>query len=236
MDYQRLLIDFQKAYLTQPIMLVAQLTAVITGLLFAPNKKITKYFLFYISFDLLILLVNWVLQLSYATRKETGMFVNITNVLIGLVELYVYNYFFKHVLNHNWIKVWIKYSFQFYSLITALHCILIFSSITINNSYIAYLVGALEFILLIPPCLLYYYELLNSTPDSILTKRPSFWIVTGIFFLSLISIPYYLLTTYITTIKHEFRNLFEAAFFYTPLIINFIFLTKAFSCKKSLTI
>ncbi len=236
MDYQRILADFQKDYYTQLIMFCVEVTALIIGITYVQKDKTSNLFLFYIAFDLIILLTNWVLQLSHTPIEQTEVFINITNVLIGLVELSVYFYFFRQILAGKGIQRWLIYSFLLYSAITLGNTILSIGEFTKYNRYIAYSAGALEFLLLLPPCFFYYYQLLNFTAGLSLKATPSFWIVTGIFFYSIISIPYYLLNTYIYSINHQYRNLTEAALYYIPFTINFIFLIKAFTCKKPLTI
>lgn len=236
MDFNSLLIDLQKTYYTQLIMFCVEFLALIIGIANIRVDKSIKYFLFYIAFDLTILVVNWILELLYTPHVKTFVFINISNTLISFVELFVYFRFFQKVLFGKGILIWLKISFQFYLTIILVHLIFVIWSSNNNHQYISYSIGALEFLLLLPPCFKYYSQILNFTPEISLQERPSFWIITGIFFYSIISVPYYLLTTYISVINHEYKNLYEAAFYYIPFTINFIFLIKAFTCKKSLTI
>lgn len=236
MNIQGLVFNLQRTYFTEVVLFLIEIIAILIWAIYAPKNKISYLFFLYITFDLLILIINWILILQYTSPEIKKIFINITNTLVALFELFVYNTFFKQTLINTWIKKWSRYSFIFYSLITVSYTIYSLCHKSSLNSYLAYSVGALEFILLLPPCLVFYYQILNLSVDINLQKRPSFWIVTGIFFYSIISIPYYLLTTYISLIKHEYKYIYEATLFYLPFTINFIFLIKAFKCKKCLTI
>jgi hypothetical protein len=126
-------------------------------------------------------------------------------------------------------------AFSFF-LITLLFETTRFAFLTRRLTYVAEAVGALEFIFLVPPCFVYFYELLKNEPVVNLYQRPSFWIVTGILFYSVISIPYLLIDRFVYNNQYEHRYLLDLAFFYIPISLNFIFLTRAFLCKKTLTI
>lgn len=110
-----------------------------------------------------------------------------------------------------------------------------FEFLSLRYDYISNILGVLEFILILPFCILYFIQVLDKISELNLAERPSFWIVTGIFFFSAISIPYYLLENFFLKSKFEFRYILSATFYYLPFSINFIFLSKAFLCKKTLT-
>jgi hypothetical protein len=57
-------------------------------------------------------------------------------------------------------------------------------------------ITSIEGVSLIPVCLYYFYELLNSPPFLKLTEEPPFWITTGILFLFICITPFYLVVDY----------------------------------------
>ena len=170
------------------------------------------------------------------SQNLNSYFLYTTNTLVSYVELLVYFYFFRKILEGDKIKKILIGLTVLYSIIIIIFITTKFGFITTRYRYISYITGAIEFVFLLVPCVYYFLQLLKTNSNVRLSKRPSFWIVTGIFFFSLISIPYYLLNRYFTSTEFELRNLFIAVLYYIPFIANLIFLIKAFLCKKSLTI
>lgn len=235
MDFSRLLKDWNNNYYTIPLMWIIELTTIIICIINSKKEKAKYVFLTYLVIDFCILLVGFYVQIDPSiSRGENKAFFTNTNVIIALVEITIYYYFFHLLGIYNNKKILTGLY------ITYLFCVFIYFSKKIN--FIAStpihgtnIVGAIEFILLLPPCFLYYKHLLKTTSILTISERPSFWIITGIFFYSLVSIPYYLLMSYFTQTRYEYKGILSAAFYYIPFTINFIFLSKAFLCKKPLT-
>lgn len=238
MDFDRLLRSWQITFYSQIFMFVVELTALLLGILYARKDKAVRWFIFYIAFDFCILLTHWYMDIDITISKAfKSIYLNITNSLIASVELLAYFYFFSLVLKGKNIKLVLKILSLLFLLIIILYLTTRFSFITHRFSYITYLIGALEFLLLLPLCLLYFYQLINKINSSRpLLQIPSFWIVTGIFFFSIISIPYYLVNLSLLNSSTKTRYIFATALYYLPFSINFVFLSKAFLCKKTLTI
>jgi len=218
-------------------MLVFELSALITCILYARKYKTSALFIFYISFDFIILLADWYLTIRPDINPDIkSRFLHTTNTLIALVELITYYYYFHFQNSSKRIKKLIRLLATIYTGLVALYLITKMTFISNNFNYISFIMGAIEFLFLIPFCFLFFRQFLIKDSSLSLFARPSFWIVTGIFFYSFISIPYYLIIMYFYDINYEFKNTLDAAFFFIPLTLNFLFLTKAFLCKKPLTI
>jgi hypothetical protein len=214
-----------------------ELTAIITGLLFAPKSRIVIFFLFYLILDFVFFLCDIYLKVfSSFTPEQAYIFVLLTNGVISLVELLTYFYFFSHVIKNKTTITFMKILAILFFIITVLLEVTQFTFLTSRLTYTVELAGAIEFLSLVPPCLVYYYELLKNDPIANLYQHPSFWIVTGILFYSVNSIPYLLIDRFVYDNQYEHRYLLDLAFFYIPFSLNFIFLTRAFLCKKTLTI
>jgi len=237
MDFEKVLSELKSFYYSQLVMAFFEITAIILAFIHVKKSKIGKLFIFYLLLDFFILLTGVYLHANPDIPVLFwSNFVNVTNITVALVEFLVYYYFFSKVLYNQKIKsalyiisisfflVWLTYLFTHFSFITP------------RKTYFSYLIGVVEFILLLPPCILFYFQLLKINSSLPLLKRPSFWIVTGVFFFALISIPYYLLNNYIIKEYKEYYFILSVAFFYIPFTLNFIFLSKAFICKKPLTI
>ena len=217
-------------------MFLVELAALIIALIYVRKNKIGQFFIFYIVFDFCILIIDtFFISRADISIKYKTLFLNYTNPLIALTELGTYYYFFSKVLSGTRIKKLMKSLGVFYLLLIIIFVITKFSFLTSRFSYISDLLGAIEFLLLIPPCFVFFYQLINNRSELKLFERPSFWIVTGIFFFSVISIPYYVLQKYLGSNKNEFEYILSSVFFYIPFTINFAFLIKAFLCKNTLT-
>lgn len=235
-DFQKLYGRFEAVYYTEIIMFLTELILLVIAILYIRKTKLGRYFIFYILFDFILLISNLILSaytgISNHLKNE---FVNYLNNSVALIELLVYFYFFIQVLSKRVRRPLTILAF-FFLIIILIYACNKFSFLTTRQGYVANLIGVAEFILLIPPCLLFFYTLLKTNSSMRLFERPSFWIVTGIFFYSFISIPFYLLKKYIDDNYISLTYAFNAALYITPFTLNFVFLIKAFLCKKTLTI
>lgn len=235
MDFSNLFKDWSNNYYTIPAMCVIEFVTIIIGLKYSKKNRIRSFFVLYLFIDCCILLTGFYVQIDNSISEETHKaFFRNTNVIIALVEISVYYYYFNKLLlnKHKRFLVALYISYLLCLFIYFSKIISLIASTPIHGSNI---IGALEFFLMLPPCFLYFRQLLNTSSKLNLAERPSFWIVTGIFFYSLISIPYYLLMSYFIQLRYEYRSVLSSTFYYIPFSINFLFLLKAFLCKKPLT-
>ena len=233
---ERLISWFEKYYYTAPLLIIVEIVALILGIAYVKKDKTGFLFILYISFDICLFLIFIYWGFFADNRKSASVFVLYTNPVTSFIELSVYYYFFIGVISNKRIIQMMKVSGFIYGLAILVFLITKIAFLSLRFSYISYLLGAIEFLLLLPPCFAFFYELINTRSDIKLLDRPSFWIASGIFLFCLLSIPYYLINRYIVSSKTEMRFILTAMFFYLPFTINFLFLIKAFSCKKKLTI
>ena len=237
MDFENLFNKFQENYYSEFILLIVEITALIIAITYARTYKTGKLFIIYIAFDLSIFLIDlYIMNNSEISIKFTSLFLRTTNTLIALIELLVYYYFFSKVIKSTRLKKVLIIISILYSLIVCSFLFINFISITARLPYIAKVIGALEFCLLLLVCIFYFIWLLQNVSSEPLLNRPSFWIMSGIFFYSIFSIPYYLISNYLFLNRIANQNILVALFYYLPFSINFIFLSKSFLCKKPLTI
>ncbi len=237
MVFERLNEELRKSYYTFLVSLVIEFILILVAFSYVKRARTGHLFLVYLGLDFSIGLVDLFL-ISYPgiTKNFITNFYRYSNNFIALVELMVYYYFFSKIFKNSKIRTVLIGVGGFYLIIIIIYFSTKFNFITIRDDYISDLVSAMEFVLLLPPCLLYYSSLLHENLQMNLFERPSFWIVTGIFLFSFVSIPYYLLKRYISQAQPELSYVFNAALYTVPIILNFVFLTKAFLCKKHLTI
>jgi hypothetical protein len=234
--FEKLVRILEKHYYGDLIMPFFELVAIITGLLFVRKDKTGVLFLAYLIFDFLVLLVDCYIELSYNTSVKISSFIFLTNTLVSLVELLVYYYFFFKIIHSSIVIKLMKVLVTVFFSIVVIFITTEFNFLTPRYSYVSNIIGVIEFVFLLLPCTVYFYELLKNDPIVNLYQRPSFWIVTGIFFYAVISVPYYLIDRFFVNNHNQYRSVLDLALFYIPFTVNFVFLTRAFLCKKTLTI
>jgi len=220
----------------EPIMTICEIIALVICTVYSIRTNIGKVFFLYISFDFLISIFDYYLMyFSDIPKYQTFAFIYISNALISAVEICVYYYFFFHVLRSVSVKRAMKFLLIAYGFIFA-GLMMLKDHKADSYRHISGIIGATEFLFVLFPCLIYYFELFSIKTSEDLLKRPAFWIVTGIFFYSVVSIPYYLIYNFLQTNKYHSVTQLSMYMFYIPFSINFLFLSKAFLCKKLLTI
>lgn len=80
---------------------------------------------------------------------------------------------------------------------------------------------SLESLVLVIPCLFYFYELFKLLHPVNLLDHPPFWVVTGILFYNSCSIPLFLL---LPVIRHNYPYYFEIAFSLNNILYGIFFL------------
>lgn len=80
-------------------------------------------------------------------------------------------------------------------------------------------------------CILYYHQLFKNSPVENLRQEPLFWIITGLFFYSCVSIPFYALNDYL---RHNTPTIINTNIFAISnilIIIMHAFFIKAYLCQ-----
>lgn len=236
--WERLWKGFERRYFAEPLLQLVELAAIVIGLILVRNQKMGRLFIFYIAFDFSISIIDtYLLRFANIGKFRANVFIHQTNIIISFIELGVYNYFLRLLITSEKAKRFFKTSLIFYFILTLGFLLLEnFTHLKLNSVLLEYYFSILGFIFLIGYSMVFFKQLLNSESSYPLLQRPSFWIITGIFFYSFISTPYYLIGKYLHESRYEYRYLIDALLFYFPFTVNFVFLIKAFLCKKLLTI
>jgi hypothetical protein len=235
--WEKMFDRWHKQYYGEPFMFVCELTAIIIGLMYQRNNKLGQFFIFYIIFDIIILILDeYFANFSNFTKKENSLFVYVSNSVVFVIELLAYFFFFQKTLQSRLIKKIIPALSLFFIMLTSLYLLhtIIYRELKMGFIDMNYL-GVIEFFFLIVPCIFFFSELFTNPSEKRLLQRPSFWIATGIFFYSFISIPFFFINDYLAKSKYEYRYELVALLFCLPFGISFLFLSKAFSCKTELT-
>jgi hypothetical protein len=236
LDLHKLIVRWESRFYTEPFMALCEITALVVGLVYLRHDKYGKLFILFIGIDFLILLLDFYHVARIDVKSHLSIkFLAITNPIISLLELAVYYYYGLKIISLNSLRLYLKISFPVFLVLLILFLTNSLDFLNIKHSVLSYFIGALEFLLLVPLCCVYYLELFKR-PVHTLFDHPSFWIITGIFLYSCISIPFYLFMHFIRIDNYREYMFLSALLFDLPFAINFLFLSRAFICKKPLTI
>lgn len=236
MNYTEIWNRFSASYFTQPMLAIAELVAIIIGLVFCRNDKFARPFIAFLFIDLLSLLTDWYFTFNYNYSREFVFnYVKFTNITITISEIATYYYFFSGAINFTKKRSLFLIPPTLFTILAIISNIVNSNTLNLSEGQLSYIVYSFELALLLPPTIIILFQIINTNYETPLFSRPSFWISVGIFFQSIISIPSYLLISYFLKQKVELMNFIEATLFFTPLIINTLFILKAFLCKKPLT-
>lgn len=238
--WSRTLTGWATSYYTELLWLVFALIALTAGIKYYRKEKSNQLFIFYLFSSLLI--INPIRSFISISLKLKGLnhtiYTEIINIFFGFVEISTFFYFFSKIfntkkINHILFTCWLIFLFV---------CVLFFLNSTkdtitkkqiIQNSYF---VNSIEFLFLLSLCILYFYLLLTKETNKaiILTKSPSFWIISGLFFYCIVSLPFLLIGNSIFQDSHTLYFIIFSAH-YISISILFLCIAKAFTCKVPLT-
>jgi hypothetical protein len=235
--WEKMFDGWNERYYDEPFMFACELTAIILGIIYQRKNRIGQFFICYTIIDVSMLIIMVYLEyFSAITNQEFQFSTYIINSISFLCELLAYFFFFQQMLQNRLIEKIIGVLRVVFIGLTFFHLLnLLFFHIQITGKGDTYYLGTIEFFFLIVPCLFYFAELFSNPSAKSLFKRPSFWITTGIFFYTFVSIPYYFIGPYLYISKYQFSTELIALLFSLPYGITFLFLSKAFLCKTELT-
>ncbi len=235
--WEKIFESLHRSYYDDLFMFVCELTAIVLGIIYQRKNRIGQFFICYAILDISILIFDYyLLFFSNLSRKEFGYSLLFTNSISFLGEILAYFFFFQLTLQNKLIKRVIPFLKVIFIVLLLFH----FANALLFHIPIAgindmYYLGVIEFFFLIIPCFFYFAELFSKPSPISIFQRPSFWITTGIFFYTFISIPFYFITDYLEKSKFQYQSELNVLFFALPYGITFLCLSKAFLCKTELT-
>jgi hypothetical protein len=233
--WEKMFEHWQKEYYSEPFYLACQILAIVLGFTYQRKSKVGRFFILYAIFDFLML--NLLLYLDYFSGIEKSTYrkaTNVINSLCFLAEFLAFCYFFTQTLQNKKIYGVLK-SIRIAFILLLLFYLVNAFVFNVRPSTTLFYLGAIGYLFLLIPSFTYYYELFTKPSSQNLFKRPSFWITSGIFFISFLSIPYYTIASYLGNVNYQYSNSLGIILFTIPYGIRFLFLSKAFTLKTKLT-
>lgn len=233
---EKIFIEAKRGYYSELVLWVVELITIIIGIVFVRRQLIGKLFLFYLIFDFVLLNIGFYLLIdSQRTSKIMLHFIAYSNCVIAFVEILVYYFFFIKVVQNKLIVPLFKTISVLFVVYLTLTLVEFQTFEKWSSVYLEKIFASVAFMCLLVPCILYFFEILTIKSDVDLVNRPSFWIVTGIFFYSVIAIPYNLVDIYLLKHNYPYKPIISVALYMVPFTMNFVFLSKAFLCRRKLT-
>lgn len=226
--------EWKKFYFIEGVYIILLLCVLFTALKRAKTERISYVFFFFILSDFLFLLTMEVFVII--GDRSSSNFTTFSNTFISILEATAYTIYFNVILKNDRLKKILNVIYLIIVTLLLFGVLTHFSFLSKRSNHIAYILQSLELAFLSFACILFYIQIFKVYRKEPLHERPSFWIVTGLLFFALLSIPYYLIQSYLKTIKHENIRLVITLFYYLPIIINLAFLYKGLKCKQSMTI
>jgi hypothetical protein len=235
MDIESLLRYWKGNYYTDGLVLLMAIVAIVV---ISKNKlKTINIFTYYFAAFIILksFYFSHALFISNTSFHHTMVSIDYyADYIFTLFEFYIFVSFFKTILGSSVdqkILKWIFWCFSVIGITILIHDVISYGYPEKVNLHSLFIVQAIS---LLVPCTLYYIHLFKDEPTLNLLNEPSFWIVTGLSFFMVCTLPYsffidYLLKTDILLYGHLF------SIFHIFYLLLFTMIIRAHLCKPIAT-
>jgi hypothetical protein len=208
-------------------MVICTVAALVVSIVHYRRHRRLRIFTYYIVFSLLqdSTALFYMLALPADRRPPVSVLATILTVSYAFMffEFITYNLFILYYIHSRlWRRIVRINAWTFFLLLLS-GVAGIFKYLLTHPMYFF----LLETISLVPPCLIYFYQLFQTNDPQPLKDQPSFWVVTGVLFLKACSIP--LLLTVDLMTGHQNAVFTLNYILYTVL---FVLLIMAYLCPS----
>lgn len=201
-------------------MILLSLVAFIVSVKYYGRHKTLRIFPYYLGFSLLQSAADCYRHMAFKGEHIPTMLGLMVDTAFLVFEFLVCNLFILHFISVAGRRlILIVNAVVYVVLLIALYAVK-FPTIPFTSLFL------LQSIALIPPCLVYFFELFLTVNAKSLKDQPPFWIVTGILFLNGWSIPLYLSLDYLGAYAGSAFALNDVLY-----SILFILLIRAYRCS-----
>lgn len=235
---EKIYLHWKVCFFTEAMLVILLFAALWISLKNRKRHAEMKFFPFYIAFLLIVfisLYANIYSEKIWNYSITTFNFHHYIDYISTLFELFVFIHFFVHVISNRWFKkfiIFIAILFTIYYLAELVYDDRFTRSISKTTQSRVYTIQSL---VLLIPCIRYFYELFKHPPILNLKQEPSFWIVTGLSFFIISTLPYSLIENYLRK-NHLYLMTALYSVFYIFYIILISMIIRAYTCnpKKSI--
>lgn len=231
---------WQLMYFTPFLWLICCLAALYLAVNKRRKELTGKFFIAYCISSLLIMDFTYIFIIRgfNITQPVTTQYLEISNTIYEAYELSVFYYFFYLTIPIKNTKKILLTAFICFILICAVFILYVFfyHDTAKRISKFSFYINCLEFFIIIPFTLLYFYHLIAKEPmqQISLVESPGFWITGGIFIYSTTSLPVLAITNNFFDTGNRYMFFLCGSIHYLSISILFICLAKAFSCRTNL--
>jgi hypothetical protein len=180
-----------KNYFLDPLSALTALVGCIIFISKVPKKNELYIFAYYFIAYVFLKLIFFVTLASYGTPfYRTGIEIDrFVDYIFTLFEFLIFFLFFKKVLyNNNYKRILaiICYSFMLIGCSILFYDSYAFRKSSLISSYLLFNIQATSLLI---PCAFYYLEIFKSKPTVDVLREPSFWVVTGLSFFMISTLP-----------------------------------------------
>ena len=231
---KKLFFEWSRVYYTTPMVIFCSFLAIFFGIKYYQKEKTYIFFILYsiITFLLFLPVKIFVIMLLPPSRNKTAI-LHTGNTLFELIEFFVFYYFFQQIIKSNFARSVMKLS-----LISLLSLSILFIVKISDQNFskeqiirLSTFIWSVKFFLLLVPILAYFFEIFRTDPLKDISQSPSLWIISGLFFYTLATLPFILISEFLF---ESDKPLYYLMFSIHFLSLSFLFLTiiKAFTCRK----
>jgi hypothetical protein len=216
--------------------LIAIILAFIGIVVIEKNKNKFSFsllFQIYLSCYLLNMIIYSLFPFSeiyrkYIISKNYETFVDLS---FTIVEFFVFTLFFRRVLKQSLNRILIisvEITFSLLTIIIVLTSVIQYGFLTLATLQSIF---SFQASLLLIPCVVYFITIFKSPPIIKLSNEPEFWIVCGLSFFLICTMPFSLFINYINSKNYNLYN-YLYSIFYIFYSLLFVMITRAFLCKS----
>ncbi len=193
-----------------------------------PSPKYFVLFPYYFIYYFLLLILFYA-NLIFSKILPVGFFVQ-SDYIFSIFEYITFSVFFQSIFLLRRNRIFLRVLFVLFILFAIFSLVRDYTNYNFLQHTTHIRVYVLEGILLVTLCICYYTELFTVAPIIKLSSSSTFWIVTGIFFTMLCSLPFNFFEEYLLNSNMElYYQLYSINYVFYGLL--FIMLIKGRLCK-----
>jgi hypothetical protein len=202
--------------------------------IFKKDKKNVAFIFVYYFIAYVLLKSIFFVQASFPTNRKWANASELADYIFTLFEFLIFFTFFKKALffnSHKKFLTVICYVFMFTGCAILLHDMFVSGKIRNSSANLLFNIQAIGLLI---PSIFYYLEIFESKPILNLLNDSTFWVVTGLSFFMISTLPFsLLLNSFRKSNPSVFFKLFTLFYFF--YIILFSMIIRAYLCKPETT-
>jgi hypothetical protein len=220
-------------YFTNPLSLIVAIVALVISIKYSKQNQSFRLLPYYLLGYILVLIGNVFGSLLLDKKYEVQSMTLQTAVdfLFTVCEYFIFSRFISKFLTsktHSRVIQGLSITFVVVSISIATKSIMTFGYIKANDLQNIFIIQAL---LLLPQTVFYFINLLSIPQDFEFRLRYDFWIITGLCFTMVCSLPFSFICNYLRDYNYEAYNSLYSIF-YILYIIFFCMIIKGLSCLR----